>query len=85
MTVRELIELLQTLPPDFPVIYRSCSDYSGMEAREIAVQRATDPLKGSSAILHHNRPGEYRLYNGPWEYKDKPLPEPINAVIFPGN
>lgn len=88
MTVRELVKLLQDLPPDvqdFPVIYYRHSDYSRLEPFQIEVQRATDSLKHGTAILHHNLPGEFRSYSGTYEYKGSPLPEPANVVIFPGN
>lgn len=83
MTVRELIEHLQTLPPDLDVIYRFCSDYSVLEAGDIDLQTSSDPLTRFTAVKHHNMPGEYRAYY-PIE-KEDPKPTPANVVIFPGN
>lgn len=85
MTVRELIVLLQAVPPDFPVLYRCRSDYSILDGFKIEVQRETDELKYATAVNHHNMPGEFRFYLGEWEYEGQPLPKPVNAVIFPGN
>ncbi len=85
MTVQELVELLQTMPPDFPVIYRCCSDWSVLDASEVTVQRSTDELKRGVAVHHHNRPGEYREYYSPREYPDGQLPLPADVVTFPGN
>lgn len=85
MTVRELIEVLKTMPQDFPVIYRNCSDYSNMEPEQLQIQRSTDSLDYASAIHHHNMLGEFRRYTGPREYGNLPLPTPADVVIFPGN
>lgn len=37
MTVKELIEFLQTQPQDLPVIYRMCSEYCLLESKEIQI------------------------------------------------
>ncbi len=85
MKTRELIALLSEMPQEAEVLYRFCSDYSVLKADDIKVQGSTDPLIAGHAIKHHNLVGEYRRYDGPREYKDKPLPVPVDAVIFPGN
>lgn len=83
--VKELIEFLSTIPSDLPVIYKCCSDYVVLNIENIIVQRSTDKLDYGTAVLHHNLPGEYRLYVEAWEYKGSPLPTPADVVIFPGN
>ncbi len=81
MTVKELIDLLATLPQDFTVIYQCCSDYSVLEADSILVQKDTDELKlWVSAIPHHNMTGVFRRYDGSGVQV-----KPSNVVIFPGN
>lgn len=85
MTVKELIEHLQTLPPDYSVVYRACSDYHVLDAVDIWVQRPDVPLERGVAIAHHNMASEYREYAGPQDYKDRPLPVPAGVVFFPGN
>lgn len=85
MTVRELIELLQTMPPDHQVLYGCCSGYAILKAEDIKLQNSTDTLNNGMAVPHHNMPGEVRAY-GHWEYgPDDVKPAPLNAVIFPGN
>jgi len=89
MTVRELVEWLQSLPQevqDFPIIYSYCSDYTPLETKNVRVQRSTDKLYQGSAVPHHNMPGEYRAFS-PYEYecRESEYPTPANVVIFPGN
>jgi hypothetical protein len=85
ITVKQLIEHLQTLPQDSPVLYRCCSDWSIMELYQVVAQRASDPLVNGMAVEHHNMPGKYRCYSGPLPYRDRPLPTPADVVTFPGN
>jgi hypothetical protein len=86
VTVKELIAHLQTCPQDYDVVYRCCSDYSGLTADEIVVQHATDELGHGSVIRHHNLYGGFRRYEGPHEYRPMaPLPVPAGVVKFPGN
>lgn len=88
MTVRELIEHLQTLPQDYVVGYCCCSDTSLMDADEICVCHAAD----KKVVKHHNMPGCVRDYRE-WEWEKqvpggpKPgmVPEFVDIVVFPGN
>lgn len=85
MKVKELIELLQTMPQESEVIYSCYSDYTVLDADTIKVQKSTDSLTYGCPIPHHNMPGEFRRYVGPHEYGNLPLPTPANVVILPGN
>src|SRR5579859_3403789 len=59
MTVAELIEHLETLPQDYLVVYRSCSDMNVLEANQIEITRG---------VKHHNLPDTVRDYNE-WEWR----------------
>jgi hypothetical protein len=43
MTVRELISLLQTYPPDLPVAYRIFSENCLLEAKDIEIEMLCEP------------------------------------------
>ena len=81
MTVKELIEYLQTLPQDHLVIYKMCSDYSVLEPQDIEVVGK----ETRKVVKHHNMPGRVRQWRD-YENKDGAItPEFIDTVIFPGN
>lgn len=85
MTVKELIEHLQTLPQDYIVGYRCCSDAKQMEADEISVIHASD----KKVIQHHNIHWAIRDYS-PSDFGEGPFkiamePQFISVVMFPGN
>lgn len=85
MKVKELIELLASVPQDAEVIYRYCSDYSVLNAQDIKIQRSSDALFQGSFVVHHNMPERFRVYD-PREHKEgSPLPKPPDLVILPGN
>lgn len=85
MKVKELIELLATVPQDFEIIYRYCSDYSVLDAKDIKVQRSSDALVTGSVIAHHNMSERFRTYWQPEQGENEPLPKPLDLVILPGN
>ena len=85
MTVKELIEHLQTLPQDFMVAYELHSETKLMEPDEIRVVRMAD----KKLVKHHNMPDWLRAYS-PYEWekggsKSGLTPEFVNAIVFPGN
>lgn len=81
MTVKELIEHLQTLPQDYLVVYQRYSDLTKLEASDILVAHACD----RSVVQHHNQPDLVREYRE-HEWNRKLLtPHFLDAVIFPGN
>lgn len=82
MTVQDLIDYLSTLPLDFPIVYRFCSDYEVMDVDDINVQTEGGELCYGTVIEHHNMPGRYRKYS---DEKMTPAPKPANVVVFPGN
>lgn len=74
MTVRELIERLQTFPLSAEVIYSCYSDYTAMEPEEIVLDEAIAQFGSPLRVRAHAswipmRPGE----------------EKRQFVIFPGN
>lgn len=60
MTVKELIEILQTKPQDLQVIYAVYSEFCLLEARDIDVQWACPPRRDGWVA---------------WERPDKPKQE----------
>lgn len=98
MTVRELIELLQTFPQDALVICTFCSDYDKIDPDDITLM---EPKDGEGLINHHGHimhlPKKWRedkktVNEMNWEKKmgrgpGVPQEEPvlITAVHFKGN
>ena len=87
MTVKELIEHLQTFPQEFQVAYRCCSDSAKLEADDVYVILATD----KKVVQHHNMKDRIRDYN-PSDYGNSKYascaglqPDFISVVMFPGN
>ncbi len=81
VTVKELIEFLQTLPQDYEVAHREYSDSSILDKERITVIHASD----KEVIRHHNQHDSIRSYRS-WEHDpDGEKPEFINVVMFPGN
>lgn len=54
MTVKELIELLQTAPQDLQVAYRRCSEQLLLEAEEITIVEKCEPR--ADGWIHDKRP-----------------------------
>ena len=70
MTVRELIEQLQTFPPDAPVVIDMCSECQDLYDRQVAMRR----------MKLHN--GYYLRYNERHGMTEADL---IDVCHFPGN
>lgn len=91
MTVQELIEKLQEYPPNAVVVFRCCSDFQALDPTDLKLQSQQKELTPGDVVAHHNIPGAFREFRGSWEYENKhsgvklPLPNPVDAVIFPGN
>lgn len=66
MTVKELIEKLQTFPQDLPVAYNLYSEYCLLEAKDIRLE--TLGVARADGWVHFRRPGEptaeYVLFPG---------------------
>lgn len=54
MTVKELIEFLQTQPQDLQVAYKCCSEQCLLEAEEIAIEEQCEPRP--DGWIQHKRP-----------------------------
>ncbi len=87
MTVRELIKHLETLPQDYLVVYKCCSDYTKMDADEVIILNAED----KEIVQHHNIPDQVRSYRSTEyakKYEGMPKnsePKFLDCVVFPGN
>jgi len=66
MTVKELIEFLETQPQELQVIYQCCSEHVLMESNQIEVEEHCEPRK--DGWIHHRRPDkptqEYLTFPG---------------------
>ena len=84
MTVKELVEHLQTMPQDYLVVYRACSDCTKLEADDINVYSAEQ----KKVVQHHNMPDRVMDYSE-WQYEPKGKltnePKFLDVVMFPGN
>ncbi len=67
MTVRELIQLLQTMPPDAPVITTFCSDFVDVEPDQITLMSPDDE---GGLIRHH---GHLMHCKKEWLGTDQPI------------
>lgn len=61
MTVAELIAFLQTQPQELAVVYRYCSDYSLLEAKEITIGNLS-PIRGDGYVERERPDRRHRPY-----------------------
>ena len=54
MQVNELIKILQTMPPDLPVVYRCCSEYCLLDEEDLKID-TLGPARGDGWV-HEKRP-----------------------------
>ena len=71
MTVKRLMEILSTYPPDMPIIQTCCSDYCDFP----------EPDKVLEVVF---KPGYWERYF-PNQYPKDQQPETIKCLHFPGN
>lgn len=66
MTVKELIDFLQTMPQSLPVAYAIYSEYSLLEAKDIHINKLCLPR--SDGWIHDRRPDkpaqDYLIFPG---------------------
>lgn len=79
LTVSELIAHLQAMPPDAPCVFQMCSDYSALEAKQIAYVPPEKSwyAKRGNVVMEVDR-------NDLKNWGDE-KPEFIGCVAFPGN
>lgn len=95
MIVKELIELLQTMPQDAEVLYTFCSDNTPLEGSQITLYRKDGSVHGRDGELFHkqspHRPTRWVVRDGRiHEYVANQwpadwTPQFIDVVLFPGN
>lgn len=77
MTVKELVEKLQTFPQDAVVLYRAWSELNAMDDDDVWLAKPEEKL-----VVRRN--GMYMGYHHHHWPKEE-TPEFVEAVCFPGN
>lgn len=80
MTVRELIEKLQTMPPDTGVVYQSCSEDVNMELDQVYLVTSEE----KKLALHMGMYISYSSVSARY-WQPGQVPEFVTRCCFPGN